>query len=175
MSLEEHAKLIDRAMSVTITPALASECERVCPLDIDDAIASLSAQLDRLEGLRGAQHNSDRTDPKSDPPQTSRAFRADVHPSLVPDPDGVEPDDDDGLPIDERPLADTAALGPGSPVAVPFKHHIHGERYFIGHITKIPAPRSSLSALVGFEEVDAPPTTYQVDYDRLFVPDFPVA
>ena len=175
MSLEEHAKLIDRAMSVTITPALASECERVCPLDIDDAIASLSAQLDRLEGLRGAQHNSDRTDPKSDPPQTSRAFRADVHPSHVPDPDGVEPDDDDGLPIDERPLADTAALGPGSPVAVPFKHHIHGERYFIGHITKIPAPRSSLSALVGFEEVDAPPTTYQVDYDRLFVPDFPVA
>ena len=33
----------------------------------------------------------------------------------------------------------------------------------------------TLSALVGFEEVDAPPTTYQVDYDRLFVPDFPVA
>ena len=105
-------------------------------------------------------------------PSTTSASASSSH---VPDPDGVEPDDDDGLPIDERPLADTAALGPGSPVAVPFKHHIHGERYFIGHITKIPAPRSSLSALVGFEEVDAPPTTYQVDYDRLFVPDFPVA
>ena len=133
--------------------------KRVCPLDIDEAITSLNAQLDRLEKLRGSQHDSNHTDPKSVSPQTSRAFRADVHPSLVPDPDGVEPDDDDGLPIDERPLADTAALGPGSPVAVPFKHHIHGERYFIGHITKIPASRSSSTALVGFEEVDAPPHT----------------
>ena len=29
--------------------------------------------------------------------------------------------------------------------------------------------------LVRFEEVDASPTKYRVDYDRLFVADFPVA
>ena len=58
---------------------------------------------------------------------------------------------------------------------MPFKHHIHGERYYIGHITKIPAPRSSSTAIVGFGEVDSSPTKYQVDYDRLFVADFPVA
>ena len=78
-------------MSVTITPALASECERVCPLDIDDAIASLNAQLDRLEKLRGAQHNSDRTDPKSDPPQTSRAFRAEPYWATFAEKSGPEP------------------------------------------------------------------------------------
>ena len=63
--------------------------------------------------------------------------------------DGLEPDADDGLPIDERPLADPAALVPGSPVAVPFKNRAHGERFYLGRVVK-PAntPRTPTTALV---------------------------
>ena len=105
-----------------------------------------------------------------------RAFRADITAADVPDPPGVEPDDDDGLPIDERALADPAALGPGSPVAVPFKHCAHGERFYVGRIGKIPASaRHPDAALVHFEEVDGLTTKYQVDLDRLFVAEAPVA
>ena len=82
----------------------------------------------------------------------------------------------DGLPIDERPLADPAALVPGSPVAVPFKNRAHGERFYLGRVVK-PAntPRTPTTALVRFDEVEGPPSKYLVDHDRLFIPDFPLA
>ena len=87
-----------------------------------------------------------------------------------------EPDADDGLPIDERPLADATALVPGSPVAVPFKNRAHGERFYLGRVVK-PAntPRTPTTALVRFDEVEGPPSKYLVDHDRLFIPDFPLA
>ena len=93
----------------------------------------------------------------------------------MPDPVDVDLDDDDGLPVDERPLADLSDLGPGSPVAVPFKHRTHGERLYVGCIMTMKAPRNSSAALVKFDEVDGHITKYVVDYDRLFVPVFPVA
>ena len=169
MGLREHADLIDRAMSVAITPSLASECQRVCPLDIDEAIATLNKQIDRLAAIRNP------TVATNTQPAVALAFRADVGTDHVPDPVDVDLDDDDGLPVDERPLADLSDLGPGSPVAVPFKHRTHGERLYVGCIMTMKAPRNSSAALVKFDEVDGHITKYVVDYDRLFVPVFPVA
>ena len=164
MTLREHADLIDAAMRVRITPALRKEFNSLaCPLDLDDTIARLNARLDRLDRLL----------PDTEHLASPRAFRADVDATDVLAPDGPEPDDDDGLPIDERPLADAAGLAPGSPVAVPFKNRTHGERFYLGHLVRVAnTSRTPTTALVRFDEVEGPPSKYLVDHDRLFIPDF---
>ena len=163
MTLREHADLIDSAMRVRITPALRQEFRGLaCPLDADDAIAALHSRIDRLDRLLPAA-----------PADSPRAFRADVGAADVLEPDGPEPDDDDGLPIDDRPLADAETLTPGSPVAVPFKNRTHGERFYLGHLVKIAnKPHTPTTALVRFPEVEGPPSQYLVDHDRLFIPNF---
>ena len=169
MTLRQHADLIDSAMRVSITPSLRKDfASQNCPLDADDAIASLHSRIDRLDRLL--------RDPDATVQNSPRAFRADVDTADVLAADGLEPDADDGLPIDERPLADAAALVPGSPVAAPFKNRAHGERFYLGRVVK-PAntPRTPTTALVRFDEVEGPPSKYLVDHDRLFIPDFPLA
>ena len=163
MTLREHADLIDSAMRVRITPALRQEFRGLaCPLDADDAIAALHSRIDRLDRLLPAA-----------PADSPRAFRADVGAADVLEPDKPEPDDDDGLPIDDRPLADAETLTPGSPVAVPFQNRTHGERFYLGHLVKIAnKPHTPTTALVRFPEVEGPPSQYLVDHDRLFIPNF---
>ena len=119
------------------------------------------------------QHNETLCNAMQNIMGSRNAFRADVDTADVLAADGLEPDADDGLPIDERPLADAAALVPGSPVAVPFKNRAHGERFYLGRVVK-PAntPRTPTTALVRFDEVEGPPSKYLVDHDRLFIPDF---
>ena len=52
MTLRQHADLVDSAMRVSITPSLRKDfASQNCPLDADDAIASLHSRIDLLDRL----------------------------------------------------------------------------------------------------------------------------